>query len=231
MEVCWCRRCCADASGEFLLLLAAGCVTPVMHQYLSSSLGEAGLRRLARGIDTGAGRLHAFLLDQLLPRLRLTTYVLAELRGAAATPSAALPELNLPAALFRQLELLAVVLQLRTEQLRLGVVQVAGQYRAFFGWLLGVLRAVEASSSDAGGAGGVSGRAAGEVGSLERLQDVTAFLRGQFLRDGVGAQLQVGGVKPAQVGLHMGMVSPCEQSCTSSTSCDAAGRAAALACT
>jgi len=43
-----------DPQGEFMALLAAGATSTGLHSFLSGTLGEAGLRRLARAIDNSA---------------------------------------------------------------------------------------------------------------------------------------------------------------------------------
>jgi hypothetical protein len=55
-----------------------------LQQFLLTTLGEAGLRRLARGIDLAAGALHGALLGGALPRLSLAVFALGEMRGLAA---------------------------------------------------------------------------------------------------------------------------------------------------
>ena len=45
-----------DTGAEFLLLLATGSMTAVMNGYLSNTLGEAGLRKLARTVDAAGGK-------------------------------------------------------------------------------------------------------------------------------------------------------------------------------
>lgn len=55
-----------------------------LQQFLLTTLGEAGLRRLARQIDLAASALHAVLLDAALPRLSLAAFALGEMRGLAA---------------------------------------------------------------------------------------------------------------------------------------------------
>lgn len=67
---------------ELLLLLATGACTPPLHSFLSSTLGEAGLRRLARGTDAALSGLHTALLERLVPLSELVCFLLGELRGA-----------------------------------------------------------------------------------------------------------------------------------------------------
>lgn len=69
---------------ELLLLLATGCCTPPLQSFLANTLGEAGLRRLARAVDSMASGLHTALLERLMPLLELVLFLLGELRGCVA---------------------------------------------------------------------------------------------------------------------------------------------------
>ena len=72
-----------SALGDLTLLLCAGAATQGLQQFLLNTLGEAGLRRLARAVDLAAEALHAALLDAVLPRLALAAFALGEMRGLA----------------------------------------------------------------------------------------------------------------------------------------------------
>lgn len=48
-----------------LLCCTAGCASPGMHAFLTSTLGEHGLRRLAKTMDSAVQAVHALLLDQV----------------------------------------------------------------------------------------------------------------------------------------------------------------------
>jgi hypothetical protein len=82
----WCLP--AVPQQELLLLLATGACTPPLHNFLSSSLGEAGLRRLARGTDAALSSLHTALLERLVPLAELVLFLLGELRGAVLAAGA-----------------------------------------------------------------------------------------------------------------------------------------------
>ncbi len=86
---------------------------------------------------------------------------------------------NLQAQPIQQLELQCVKLLLRTEQVRLAVSRVGTQYRAFFGWLLRLVRSLESDDVAQEGAAGAAA-------------DISAFLEGQFVADAVEPQLNVG---------------------------------------
>lgn len=66
---------------ELLLLLATGSTTPPLQSFLGSTFGEAGLRRLARAVDSTASGLHTALLERVMPLVELVLFLLGELRG------------------------------------------------------------------------------------------------------------------------------------------------------
>jgi len=79
---------CAEPQQELLLLLATGACTPPLHNFLSSTLGEAGIRRVARSIDAAISGLHTAILERLMPLAELVLFLLGELRGAVLAASA-----------------------------------------------------------------------------------------------------------------------------------------------
>ncbi|KAF8060496.1 Eefsec [Scenedesmus sp. PABB004] len=201
---------------ELVLLLATGCPTPPMQTFLASTLGEAGLRRLARALDATAGGLHTALLERLMPLTELALFLLGELRGcvtaqqdggggggggggdgSGSSSMAGGGWLGLAAPALRALELNAAALLLRVEQLRRAVTGVACGYRAFFSWLLRTLRTL-----DGGGDGGGDVGLGGDAGTpLPQAQEVLAFLRGQFAADVIGPEL-TGDLHGGGVGAH-----------------------------
>lgn len=73
---------------ELALLLATGSCSPPLHNFLSSTLGEAGLRRLARGTDAALNSMHTAILERLMPLAELVLFLLGELRGAVLAAGA-----------------------------------------------------------------------------------------------------------------------------------------------
>lgn len=90
----------------------------------------------------------------------------------------------------RLLELQAAALLLRLEQLRRTVTATACQYRAFFSWLLKVIRQLEAASGSGTGLDGAGGASDAST-PLPQCQEVLAFLKGQFQHDVIGPELAV----------------------------------------
>lgn len=87
-----CPNCDAFAAAvpqqELGLLLATGSCSPPLHNFLGSTLGEAGLRRLARGTDAALNSLHTAILERLMPLAELVLFLLGELRGAVLAAGA-----------------------------------------------------------------------------------------------------------------------------------------------
>ncbi|WIA35226.1 hypothetical protein OEZ86_003688 [Tetradesmus obliquus] len=185
---------------ELLLLLATGCCTSPLQSFLAHTLGEAGLRRLARSLDSTASGLHTALLERLLPLLELVLFLLGELRGCVACGGGAQPPagswMGLQVSQLQVLELHAAALLLRTEQLRRSLTSLACQYRAFFTWLLKAVRQLEGQDAAAAADGGAAA-AGGDAGSsLASCQEVLAFLKGQFLHDAIAPELSGSSLTP-----------------------------------
>eukprot|EP00879_Flechtneria_rotunda_P028234 GHRR01030325.1.p1 GENE.GHRR01030325.1~~GHRR01030325.1.p1 ORF type:complete len:267 (+),score=97.53 GHRR01030325.1:878-1678(+) len=179
---------------ELMLLLATGTCTAPLQSFLGSTLSEAGLRRLARGLDSTAGGVHTALLERVMPLAELVLFLLGELRGCVACAAAAAGHqataaegscwMGLKVELLQQLQLHAAALLLRCEQLRRCVTNAACQYRAFFTWLLKVVRQLEGQRED-----GDDNNDAGTP--LPVGLAVTSFLKEQFMHDLIGAELSV----------------------------------------
>jgi hypothetical protein len=73
-----------DPRADLLLLLATGSAGSGVHAWLTGSLGEAGVQRVARAVDAALERAHALLLHSCLPALERAAFCLGELRGLAA---------------------------------------------------------------------------------------------------------------------------------------------------
>ncbi|GBF88198.1 hypothetical protein Rsub_00910 [Raphidocelis subcapitata] len=170
--------------GDLTLLLCTGAITQGLQQWLLSTLGEAGLRRLARQVDLAADGLHSELLNGVLPRLRLAVFALGEMRALAAAASG-LQRLGLQPHDLEALELDGIRAMLRAERLRLVAGAAACHYRCFFSWLLRVLRALDAPGGETERQGG-----GGPAPGPEQLRDIRALLRGQLAHDTIGPELR-----------------------------------------
>ncbi|KAG6420642.1 hypothetical protein SASPL_117177 [Salvia splendens] len=66
---------------EFLSLLGGARTSPPVHQFLVSSLGEAGLKRVAKAVSGAGKELQTIVLDHLQPAAEIIGFRMGELRG------------------------------------------------------------------------------------------------------------------------------------------------------
>ncbi|KAL4428023.1 hypothetical protein ABPG75_002112 [Micractinium tetrahymenae] len=167
----------ADPAAELQGLVATGAVGGALQQYITATLGEPGLKKLARAVDVAACSCHNLLTDHLQPQLEQLAFRLGELRGLALC----LPWRRVTGLQPEQVaaaEQAALRLVLRAEAVRQQVVEAGAQYRTFFAWLLIVMRRMQEDAADA---------LAGYPRS--QLDAVSAFLAGQYRRDCIGPLL------------------------------------------
>ncbi|KAM0874715.1 hypothetical protein ACQ4PT_037261 [Festuca glaucescens] len=73
----------SSSEDEFLSLLFGTRTSPALHQFLVSSLGEVGLKRIAKAIDSAGRELRIVVSEHLQPAVEIISFRLAELRGLA----------------------------------------------------------------------------------------------------------------------------------------------------
>uniref|UniRef100_A0ACD5YXG0 Uncharacterized protein n=1 Tax=Avena sativa TaxID=4498 RepID=A0ACD5YXG0_AVESA len=73
----------SSSEDEFLSLLFGTRTSPALHQFLVTSLGEAGLKRIAKAIDSSGKELRIVVSEHLQPAVEIISFRLAELRGLA----------------------------------------------------------------------------------------------------------------------------------------------------
>ncbi|GAB4814517.1 hypothetical protein N2152v2_001563 [Parachlorella kessleri] len=169
------------AAGEELgRALAIGIIGGALQQYLTTTLGEAGVKRLARAVDGAVHAVHAALLDSVAPAAELAAFRLSELRGVSAPCCApGLGTLALQADELAAAERLALRLLLDAERLRRQVVTVGARYRSLFIWLLTLVRRVTEDQPDS------------MLGfSRNQMDQLGDFLRTDFIFDRVAAALR-----------------------------------------
>eukprot|EP00887_Chlorella_sp_A99_P001987 scaffold18.g1987.t1 len=162
---------------QLLQLLATGALSPGMLQFLSVTLGEPGLKKLARMVDSAVRAVHSLLADRLQPALEELAFRLGELRGLALCRPWS-TTLGLSAAAAGAAEQAALRLLVRAEALRRALVAVGAAYRAFCTWLFTLLRRLQEGSHDA-----LAGYPRSQVAVI------TEFVRGQYVYDAIGLQL------------------------------------------
>ncbi|ONK69635.1 uncharacterized protein A4U43_C05F25140 [Asparagus officinalis] len=66
---------------EFLSLLFGARTSPPLHQFLVNSLGESGLKRVAKALDGAGKELHLIVREHLQPAVEIIGFRIGELRG------------------------------------------------------------------------------------------------------------------------------------------------------
>ncbi|PRW05834.1 anaphase-promoting complex subunit 4 [Chlorella sorokiniana] len=166
-----------DPASELHGLLTTGAVGGALQQYLTATLGEPGLKKLARAVDAAVCSVHNLLTDHLQPQLEQLAFRLGELRGLALC----LPWRRVTGLQPDQVggaEQTALRLLMLAETLRRRLVAAGASYRTFFSWLLIILRRMQEDAADV---------LAGYPRS--HLESVSDFLSGQFQQDAVGPLL------------------------------------------
>ncbi|KAL6635250.1 hypothetical protein ACP70R_027921 [Stipagrostis hirtigluma subsp. patula] len=77
------RRAESSSEDEFLSLLFGTRTSPALHQFLASSLGEGGLKRIAKAVDSAGREIRGVVSEHLQPAVEIISFRLAELRGLA----------------------------------------------------------------------------------------------------------------------------------------------------
>ncbi|CAM6129711.1 unnamed protein product [Calypogeia fissa] len=135
----------ATPKDEFLGLLTWGYASPALQQFLAVSLGEAGLKRLSKSIDTAARELHNIIAEHMQATAEIITFRLGELRGLSRW-KARLGCVGLEEALLDGALEHAGMLLVQLERLLHIISDTTGGFRPFFVWLVKVLRQVNRES-------------------------------------------------------------------------------------
>eukprot|EP00891_Asterochloris_glomerata_P000844 jgi/Astpho2/844/fgenesh1_pg.00016_%23_68_t len=162
---------------ECVQLLVSGSISVAMHQFLTtSSLGEAGLKKLSKAVDGYVQHVGVQLADHVQPALQAACFTLGELMGLARCTRWLQP-LGLQAAQIEQVLEAVSQMLVRLEALRIAVTVAGGQYRQFFAWLLRNIRKLNEDN------------AAGEAAIKVDAVAVADFLQGQFQQDCIQPEL------------------------------------------
>ncbi|KAL3681938.1 hypothetical protein R1sor_024894 [Riccia sorocarpa] len=124
---------------ELLGLLTCGHASPALHQFLASTLGEGGLKRLAKGIDTASKEMCTVLAEHMQPAAEIIVFRLGELRGLARWEER-LACIGLQEELIDRALEHATMLSVQLERLLRIIAETTGGFRVFFVWLLKALR-------------------------------------------------------------------------------------------
>lgn len=132
---------------EFLSLLGGARASPPLHQFLENSLGEAGLKRVAKTVN-GAGKdLQLIVLDHLQPAAEIIDFRIGELRGLSKW-RARYKGIGLDEKLMDNATEKAGMLLVQVERFIRVLASVVQQFSNFFSWLLKSVKILMAEPSD-----------------------------------------------------------------------------------
>eukprot|EP00250_Pteridium_aquilinum_P014515 c22036_g1_i2 orf=98-2485(+) len=124
---------------ELLSLLSCGSASAGVHQFLAGSLGEGGLKRLSKTMDTALRELHVVISEHLQPVAEILAFRVGELRGISRW-RARLQSIGLDEKLVDQAMEDAGMVLVQVECLLRIISDTAAEFRMFFVWLTKSLR-------------------------------------------------------------------------------------------
>ncbi|XP_024536652.1 anaphase-promoting complex subunit 4-like [Selaginella moellendorffii] len=167
---------------ELLTLLACGSASVSLHQFLAVTLGEGGLKKLGKSIDTAGREIQVLIADHLQPAAEILAFRIGELLGLSRWRSQ-LQSIGLDEVLVNSVMENAGMLMVQVERFLHVVSDTVGQYRLFFVWLTKSLRLFNAETSPL---------------HTEPINStaIATFLRQQFDSDLIGPHVISEGVLP-----------------------------------
>lgn len=132
---------------EFLGLLGGARTSPPVHQFLVSTLGEAGVKRISK-VLCGAGKeLQRIVLEHLQPAVEVIGFRMGELRGLSRW-RARYHGIGLDEPLISNATEKAGMLLVQVERFMRVLSSVLQQYSNFFNWLLKCIKLLMSEPSD-----------------------------------------------------------------------------------
>nr|XP_016445990.1 PREDICTED: anaphase-promoting complex subunit 4-like isoform X1 [Nicotiana tabacum] len=132
---------------EFLSLLGGARASPPLHQFLENSLGEAGLKRVAKAVNGAGKELQLIVLDHLQPAAEIIGFRIGELRGLSKW-HARYKGIGLDEKLMDNATERAGMLLVQVERFMRVLASVVQQFSNFFSWLLKSVKILMAEPSD-----------------------------------------------------------------------------------
>ncbi|KAF3629101.1 Anaphase-promoting complex subunit 4 [Capsicum annuum] len=132
---------------EFLSLLGGARASPPLHQFLENSLGEAGLKRVAKAVNGAGKELQLIVLDHLQPAAEIIGFRIGELRGLSKW-RARYKGIGLDEKLMDNATERAGMLFVQVERFMRVLASVVQQFSNFFSWLLKSVKILMAEPSD-----------------------------------------------------------------------------------
>ncbi|KAH6825124.1 Transducin/WD40 repeat-like superfamily protein, partial [Perilla frutescens var. hirtella] len=132
---------------EFLSLLGGARTSPPVHQFLVNSLGEAGLKRVAKAVCGAGKELQTIVLDHLQPAAEIIGFRMGELRGLSKW-RARFRGIGLEESLIDNATEKAGMLLVQIERFIRILSSVVQQFSNFFNWLLKCVKVLMSEPSD-----------------------------------------------------------------------------------
>ncbi|KAL7149453.1 hypothetical protein ABFS83_05G041600 [Erythranthe nasuta] len=132
---------------EFLSLLGGARTSPPVHQFLVTSLGEAGLKRVAKAVCGAGKELQTIMLDHLQPAAEIIAFRIGELRGLSKWRARYLC-IGLDEKLIDNATEKAGMLLVQIERFNRILSSVVQQFSNFFNWLLKCVKVLMSEPSD-----------------------------------------------------------------------------------
>ncbi|XP_052203528.1 anaphase-promoting complex subunit 4 [Diospyros lotus] len=132
---------------EFLSLLGGARTSPPVHQFLVNSLGEAGVKRVAKVVGGAGKELQLIVLDHLQPAAEIIAFRVGELRGLSKW-RARFQGIGLDETLISNATEKAGMLLIQVERFMRVLSSVVQQFSNFFSWLQKSVKTLMSEPSD-----------------------------------------------------------------------------------
>ncbi|KAL0321207.1 UNVERIFIED_CONTAM: Anaphase-promoting complex subunit [Sesamum radiatum] len=137
----------SSSQEELLSLLGGARTSPPVHQFLVNSLGEAGLKRVAKAVSGAGKELQTIVLDHLQPAAEIIGFRMGELRGLSKWRARYLG-IGLDEKLIDNATEKAGMLLVQIERFIRILSSVVQQFSNFFNWLLKCVKVLMSEPSD-----------------------------------------------------------------------------------
>ncbi|KAK2977122.1 hypothetical protein RJ640_017646 [Escallonia rubra] len=132
---------------EFLILLGGARTSPPVHQFLVNSLGEAGLKRVAKLVSAAGKEIQLIVLDHLQPAAEMIGFRMGELRGLSKW-RARFRGIGLDEKLIDNATEKSGMLLIQVERFMTVLSSAVQQFSNFFNWLLKSVKLLMSEPSD-----------------------------------------------------------------------------------
>ncbi|KAK1291453.1 Anaphase-promoting complex subunit 4 [Acorus calamus] len=132
---------------EFLSLLCGARTSPALHQFLVNSLGELGLKHVAKAVDSAGKELHLVVREHLQPAVEIIGFRIGELKGFSRW-RARYQNVGLDEKLIENASERAGMLLVQVERFLRVLSIVCYQFENFFAWIRKCIKLLMAQPTD-----------------------------------------------------------------------------------